>query len=290
VSRTSLFTAALQPDARATVGALPDLEERLEVLSRTAREAWPGVELADDVFLPYLAGRLGAARRPEALAEAAATDLYLACACARGDARALAAFERAVMTVMDLAMEKLGAPADVRAEIEQEIREHLFVVAPGEAPGIERYRGRGPLRAWVRVIVVRKTMRALKGRRRHAGGDALLDHLTANVVSPLTDSVRRAHRGEVLRWLTQALAALDERGRTVLRQQLIDQMKVDDIAATHEVHPVTAARWLARARADLLEHMHRLAKEEGHMPRSEADELLRALGGQMDLSLERRLK
>src|SRR5689334_13258114 len=59
-----------------------------------ARAAWPMVELATEHFVEHLAARLGDADDPElALRAMHTSDLYLACACMRGDAGAVAAFE-----------------------------------------------------------------------------------------------------------------------------------------------------------------------------------------------------
>lgn len=64
-------------------------------LHRQACATWPEVELDAHVFASYVESRLPAGL---AIAEAAGQmrtdDLYLACACSRGDPRAIAAFEQ----------------------------------------------------------------------------------------------------------------------------------------------------------------------------------------------------
>src|SRR4051812_30479243 len=63
-----------------------------------ARRAWPDISLPDEPFVAHLGARL----RPDediaaALASLKITDLYLACAAARGDAAAVAAFEQTLL-------------------------------------------------------------------------------------------------------------------------------------------------------------------------------------------------
>src|SRR5579859_1221052 len=64
-----------------------ELEPILSQVLKMARAAWPTVALQNEVFMPYLARRLPAQRKPRldiALNHLRAGDLYLACACAHG--------------------------------------------------------------------------------------------------------------------------------------------------------------------------------------------------------------
>ena len=83
---------------------------------RTSRDAWPGVLVAEDEFVAYLeahAHRSGPSGKPgpELASDLRWADLYLACACARGDAVALATFERVFFPEIDAAVAKLGTGA-----------------------------------------------------------------------------------------------------------------------------------------------------------------------------------
>lgn len=261
----------------------------LEALCRAAREAWPDVSLPDEVFVPFVEARL---REDRALpAPAIAADLYVACACAEGDARAHAAFERTFTNALDRTLERLGAPADVVAEVKQELRDELFVPAEGRPLGITGYRGRGPLRAWLRVMAVRRTLRALQKRRKspERGDDALVDLLAAQD-SPSIQFAKVEQKAEVVASLREAIEALEPEDRTLLRQQLLEGMTVDQIAASLGIHTVTAARRLAKARARLLSQTRRGAIKRLGIGRAEADSLVRALRSQVDLSLDRLLK
>ena len=65
----------------------------LDVLA-AAQRAYPTIDLPSKVFVAYLRDRISAdVPWPLALRQIHAADLYLACACARGDLHALAAFD-----------------------------------------------------------------------------------------------------------------------------------------------------------------------------------------------------
>src|SRR5258708_6905672 len=89
------FTGALPGPLREKALAQAQLEDQLGAMLAAARSAFPGVQLAAETFLEYLAARVGSEGELSALDGLAASDLYLACACAcaRGDAAAMAALE-----------------------------------------------------------------------------------------------------------------------------------------------------------------------------------------------------
>src|SRR4051794_38286958 len=89
------FLARLSDAQQAEARALPALEEQLEAMWIRARAAWPEVAVPPPAFGGHLAGAIGATSGAVALAlgELHVDALYLACACAQGDARALRAFE-----------------------------------------------------------------------------------------------------------------------------------------------------------------------------------------------------
>ncbi len=89
------------PHARAwSDGSHPDqapdlVDVRLDEIIRSARLAWPTVDLAPKQFVAHLARHLPEEVPIEtALGQMHTDDLYLACACALGDRNAILAFER----------------------------------------------------------------------------------------------------------------------------------------------------------------------------------------------------
>src|SRR5687768_4667204 len=124
------------------------VRDAVERLWRRGREALPDVDLPLEAFAPCLdAGASG--ERVDALP---AADLYLACACARGDGAAIARFERHHQPLfgrLAARARSLGVDGD---ELLQRLRVHLFTGVQGRPPAISTYTGRGPLGGWVRVV------------------------------------------------------------------------------------------------------------------------------------------
>ncbi len=96
-----------------------------EEMLRAARAAWPGIDLSAEVFEGYVAARMPGVVFP--------AELYLACACSHGDARAIAAFEARCLSVIAPALARLRLGADVVAEVKQRLRTSLLVGGPAGA-------------------------------------------------------------------------------------------------------------------------------------------------------------
>src|SRR5262249_39146452 len=79
----------------------------------------------EDVFAAYAAERL-----PRAGAEPKLADLSLACACARGDARALAVFDATVLREVPRYVAHVDASPAFADDVCQRLRERLFVANP----------------------------------------------------------------------------------------------------------------------------------------------------------------
>src|SRR5262245_60064756 len=106
----------------------------LHTLVRRGGAAWPQFAVPAAEFEQYLLDRVAARPdRVQALAALRVEDLYLACACARGDAAALEALERGAMTQVREQLRRRGYAADLVDEALQRLREKLFVPT-GDAP------------------------------------------------------------------------------------------------------------------------------------------------------------
>src|SRR5262249_34127333 len=111
-----------------------------------ARAAWPGVEVDEDAFARWVNER----GDPAVLNT---RDLYLACACHRGDAAALAAVDARFASTIDAALASIRLRDEAGDDIRQRLRTKLFV---GERARIVAYSGRGELGGWVRAAAVRE--------------------------------------------------------------------------------------------------------------------------------------
>src|SRR5262245_761714 len=113
------------------------------------RAAWPGVDVPEAVFLEYIESH----RDPTSANESNRliwTDLYLACGCASGEARALKVFEEAYFGEVATVIRRLRARIALD-EARQLVRMRVFLPEGGKPPRIAAYAGRGALRGWFRV-------------------------------------------------------------------------------------------------------------------------------------------
>jgi RNA polymerase sigma-70 factor (ECF subfamily) len=263
---------------------MPELDD--EAIAR-ARAAWPTVTIDTAVFRTWVIERAG----EEAPAELLVGDLYLACACARGDAIALALFEQTYLREVDIAAAKLRVGAAAADEGRQVVRDLLFVGRTGHAPAIGTYAGRGDLRGWTRVVAMRELLRirARDSKEVPIGDEALLDALSpAN--DPELELARARYRDVFARAFRDALARLPARDRALLRHLLIDGLTLDVIGGMYKVHRATAARWVASARQDLLDGTKAQLAKELALSGEEVESVIRVVRSRLDLSVERLLR
>ncbi len=160
-----------------------------------AEAAWPELAVDRGRFVAAIAERLGD-EPARGLAELRAADLYLACGCADGDPRALAAFERHAGAMIDRALIASGVSDAERADLGQVVRQRLLVApAAGGAPRIATYSARGSLTAWVRVVATREAARMLpRARREVSADDDVLAGLIAGDDDPEVGYLKRLYR------------------------------------------------------------------------------------------------
>lgn len=278
---SSLFHAA-----RAGARVAEDLEAKLEAAVEAGRAAYPEVSLDPAAFVAHLAKHL-----PEdaaaSLASLNSADLYLACACGRGDDAALRAFESRYMARLPIYLARMRASATLIDDVGQVIRGKLFVPSEGKAPRIDGYTGRAPLERWVRTVAVNSAltlMRGAKGAEADADAHERLDAL-ATPPDAEVDYMRLRYRAEFEAALRDAFASLDARERNVLRLQFFHELNIDGIGAAYGVHRATAARWIASTREKLLEQTRRLLRERLKISASEFDSVVALMQSRLDISL-----
>jgi RNA polymerase sigma-70 factor (ECF subfamily) len=279
-------------DALAVRGAAPlpadqrgALAEVLAAILARGQAAWPALPLLPDAFVTYLAGRFDAA---ELLAGGTlpAEDLYLACACALKEPRALVAFEAAFMPDVDRTLRRLGLAAATRDELKQELRARLFVGSATAAAKIGEFRGRGRLVGWLRAVNVRAALNALRGLRPEVPlAEAALEALPAPVADPELSYVRRRY-GDLLRaTLERALQSLSSHDRNLLRHVYAHRLSLDQLAVRYQLHRATVARRLAALRDKLVRRVRADLLAELALSSSELRSLMRLVDSQIDLSL-----
>jgi RNA polymerase sigma-70 factor (ECF subfamily) len=251
-----------------------------------ARAAWPTVEVSAERFLAYLAERVPAGAALEAaVVEMHASDLYLACACADGDAPAIAAFEDHCLSVVDRALARLNMNFDVVNEVKQRLRRALLVAENGP-PRIVGFAGRGALRGWIRVMAVHEALGIVQHARHDVAAeeDRLVDLACAGA-TPEIDYFKRMYRREFEIAFREAIQTLTDRERTLLRQHFLDGVSVNELSRLYRVHRATAGRWLERARDALLSTTRAHLMDRLDVPRAEVESILRLVLSQLEINL-----
>jgi len=243
---------------------------------------WPTLHLDEETFerhLRILAEQLG----PPQLRHA--DDLYLACACARGVDGALAGFEAKFAGTLASAIARVDGSSAFVEEAAQALRIKLFVRAP---PKIAAYGGRAKLSTWLTTLAVRSAIDQCAVREHATLRSSIVDHLEGGD-DPELDYVRGRYKTELEAAVATALGRLSPRDRGLLRLHLAEHMSIDRLALAYGVGRSTAARWLAAARAKLLDDTrHEVHARLGITP-SEIRDLGYALGSQLHVSLVRLL-
>src|SRR5262245_54970614 len=234
----------------------------LDHLFETGRAAWPDVALRAETFRAHLAA-IGGATSGELAPHAA--DVYIACAAAHGDAAAIEAIERTCIARIGPALSRIITPSEID-DVTQVLRQRLFLGGRDGRPRLLDYAGRGELRAWVRASAIRTAFEHLRRSKRERAHEAELEFgLPGRAEDPALDQMRRSFQGEFRAAFQVALAALDARHRTVLRQHFLDGLSTEELGTAYRIHRVTAFRWLREARAELLKRLRAELVERLHV-------------------------
>lgn len=286
-ARVDAFVNAADP-AVATQLDLTSLDAALVAAISTAHERWPRLAIPELEFVRHIAAHLPLEDALHALTQLRAADLYLAFACARGDAAAIEEFEAATFHDVDLAGATARATADQIAETKAHLRLVLFVGRADRPPATAEYAGRGDLRGWVRVSALRHLLRIQARNRRELALDdgALLEALSP-ADDPELDYLRALYRDAFRDAFRRAVSVLETREKSLLRYQLVEGLSIDAIGAIHGVHRATAARWLVAARDALAAHTRQFLGVALGANSSDIESIVRLLRSRVDVSLER---
>jgi RNA polymerase sigma-70 factor (ECF subfamily) len=278
-----MAASSLDPAARAIIATA------WQAMLDAARTAWPDVRIDPRQVIDFIAQRLAGPDLAAALATAPAADLLLAAACAEQEPTAHAAFD-AILAEVDAAGASTRSPRDLVDDVKQLLRVQLLVPKDGKPPGIIGYRGKGPLRGWVRITATRELIRHQRKRAREAPSERPLDEAIGDARDPLLAQLKAEYRTEFASALSEAIAELGPEDRTLLRQQIVDQLSIDEIGAAFGVHRATAARWLQRARGALVTATRGRLAARLKLSVDEVDSVIRLVQSQLDASVIRYLR
>jgi RNA polymerase sigma-70 factor (ECF subfamily) len=246
-----------------------------------ARKAWPGVVVEDATFARYLAGR-GAGESDEAT-RLHVTDLYLACACAEGDANAVATFDRAFLAPLAGIVARAGFADHVGAEVSQTLRERLLVGHEGRPPRITEYGGRAPLAAWLRVAAIREAGKVRRHENVHA---SLRPDPQRPPTTPEEETIRARYGKAFEEAFADAFRTLPAEDRLTLRLHFAEGLNLDGLATTFGFSRATAGRRLILARTRLKDETMRLFGEKLDASGTEVESVLRVLRSGLEVSFE----
>ncbi|HKA87074.1 MAG TPA: sigma-70 family RNA polymerase sigma factor [Haliangiales bacterium] len=258
---------------------------RLLELASAGPRAWPRISWPVADFASELEARGVADLEPERVAE-----LYLAWACAHRDPAAHAAFEERYGKDLKAFASRAGLPPDLVDDAVQDVRRALFVGQDDEPPRIAQFVGRGELRAWLRVTVVRHAVLTSKrARARQKVETEPLEEFAMPALDIEAELTLARCRDEFHASFAEALEALAPRERALLRYRYVDGLTEDEVASIYEVHRVTVARWVARALARLLHETRRGLTRRLSLGTDDVASLLRLLRNRLPFTLRRAL-
>lgn len=249
------------------------------------RAAMPELSAGDGAIAAHVARRLEGEDAPDGLD---AVEVYLACACATGDAGALAEFERRYFATVPAALGRLALGRDEIDEVIQSLRVRLFV-ADGGAPRVVGYAGHGQLGGLVRVAAIRAGLNLLRQRGKLEQDADGFEDVPVAADDPELARLKAQHRGAFKEAFEEAVRALEPRERSLLGLALVKGLGIDKVATIYGVHRATAARWITSARANLTRAVQRSLGARLGVDTAEVAGLLPLVESQLELSLERLL-
>jgi RNA polymerase sigma-70 factor (ECF subfamily) len=284
----------LRADARYSPpeGEAERLGSELSAACARGRAGFAELALDEVVFVRHLARVIGVGEAGlEPLDALPIEDLYLVCACLTAAPGAVAAFESRHDATIRGAIARMVPPSDVD-EARQQLMQSLLVGSEASPPKLGTYAGKAPLDRWLGVSAQRAALMWLRSNRaEHRARDAAANEAAASPdAHPETAYMKERYRGEFEVALGEALARLPDRDRVLLRLHLVNGVSVEKIGKMFSVSQPTASRWLAAARAKLLDDIKEVLRARLGASSSELASLAGMVASRLDLSLSMLLK
>lgn len=255
-----------------------------------ARDRYESVHVEAEDFARFIGERLKDTDGDAAAVSGRATaDLYLACACVAGDPSALAALDKHVLGNLPAAMGRLKLNSAAIDEAIQRARTKLLVGREGQGKIVD-FSGTGDLRGWVKVIAIRDALRTARKEKREVSlSDELSAAIPASDLDPDLAYQKRLYQAEFKASFEAAVDELSARERSLLRQSIVYNSTVDQVATIYQVHRATAARWVSKAREQLGNKTRAHLRAKLDLSEDQFSSIVRLIESQMDLSMERLL-
>ena len=277
-------------DAQALAAVLTEAREK-------GADAWPMVTMSPEVFAAYLGERARADMdAPDAVREIHAADLYLACACGRGDELAIRAFDAVLLARVPSPLGRLRVTQEVAAETRQRLLERLFVAREGRAPKILGYGGHGALDGFVGVAATRIALDLLAAERpaeaftEQDGNMAAIENRAMPAGDPELELIKVTYRDEFAAAFRAALVGLTPRDRALLRFAFVERLTPARLGTMYGVHRTTVMRWLDAAQATVFEQTRSRLVARLHLSPPELDDMFALVQSRLDVTLGSLLK
>ena len=213
-------------------------------------------------------------------------DLWIATGCLHQDPVALKLAETRVFDRLPGALRRSGRSlSDIEEEL-QVLRVKLFVGKDGRPPRVADYHGLGKLYSWVRMVAVRDSQNALRsqGREKLVEGEELWERLLPAGDSHL-EYMKETYRQSFRHALAQAVDALEDRERLLLRQHFVEGVPSGKLASLYKVHRATVSRWIVLAQESLLEATRSRLRADLGIDEDELESVLRLIHSRFEASL-----
>jgi RNA polymerase sigma-70 factor (ECF subfamily) len=280
---STAYLAARRAEGAAEAAETDSLEGVLSELVARGEAAHPELRVPREDFSAHLA-RCGANVSGDG-SPVHAEDLYLACACVRGDERAaeelLATYEKSLVTTL----KKIDSSKVFLEDVRQRLWDALLVGTMSTPPRLSLYSGHGALGAWLAVAAQRV---ALMARRHEAAEERArrgAEEADVALQDPELAFIKERYRDQFRAATQKALETLDDRERMIFRLHLVDGVTVERIAGVYGVSHSTISRWFATAREKVIAEVRRVLGEDLQMATSDFDSLRKLIVSQLDVSL-----
>ena len=265
--------------------ATPD-DDSLATLCDEAAATWPGISIDKPALVAALRAKL-AGDDPPALTAAGVAELHLALACARGDAAAIAAFDREYLDVVRAALSGMKLPAATIEDIRAVVRDKLMLPDGDQPPRVVAYAGHGRLRGLIQVTATRTAIDRIRHEEREAELPA--DDQLAAAGDVELSLIKAQYREAFVAGFTVAVQTLERRDRNLLRLHLLGGVTLEQLAQMYGVHRATVVRWLAGARSALFDATRAHVASSIGAPADELDQMFELVRSRVELSVERLL-
>jgi RNA polymerase sigma-70 factor (ECF subfamily) len=208
------------------------------------------------------------------------TDLYLAAACAEGDAAAIQHFEKAVLSKVGVTVRRVDDSEAFVDEVRQELRVHLLL-GGDRKPRVGSYSGRASLTSWVHGIAARVAIT----RKRRARAVTSLGSIAVSGDDPERMTIRERYGGLLEEALRETMRDLTHRERNILRLHFVEGMPLERLAHLYGTHRTTLGRWVTLACERIFAGTRRRLGLRLRLPACALDSLVALLKSEVDLSL-----